>query len=62
MNSLVSVGGSVIRQDEDGVSGSLAGSEALASGTIPVIDDRLNVNLPVSKPGRTYRGYGGEID
>lgn len=38
------------RQDEDGVSGSLEASDALSAGTVPSIDDRLNVNLPVSSP------------
>lgn len=38
------------KQDDDAISGSLSGAESLASGTIPVVDDRLNVNLPVSSP------------
>jgi type IV pilus assembly protein PilQ len=38
------------RQDDDAVSGSLSGAESLAGGTIPSIDDRLNVNLPVTSP------------
>ncbi|XOV81442.1 MAG: type IV pilus secretin PilQ [Aestuariibacter sp.] len=38
------------QQDSDGISGSLAGAETIAGGTIPEISDRLNVNLPVSNP------------
>lgn len=38
------------RQDEDGVSGSLEAADSIAGGTIPSIDDRLNVNLPVNSP------------
>ncbi|BDX08217.1 type IV pilus secretin PilQ [Planctobacterium marinum] len=38
------------RQDEDGVSGSLVAADQLSAGTVPSIDDRLNVNLPVSSP------------
>lgn len=38
------------RQDEDGVSGSLEAADTIAGGTVPTIDDRLNVNLPVSSP------------
>jgi type IV pilus assembly protein PilQ len=38
------------QQDSDGVSGSLAGAEIIAGGTIPEVSDRLNVNLPVSTP------------
>ncbi len=38
------------RQDEDGVSGSLEAADSIAGGTIPAIDDRLNVNLPVNSP------------
>lgn len=36
------------RQDDNGVSGSLEGSEAIASGSVPNLGDRLNVNLPVA--------------
>ncbi len=36
------------RQDDNGVSGSLEGADTIASGVVPSIDDRLNVNLPVS--------------
>ncbi len=36
------------RQDDNGVSGSLEGADTIASGVVPRIDDRLNVNLPVS--------------
>lgn len=38
------------RQDQDAVSGSLGAADTLATGTIPTIDDRLNVNLPVTSP------------
>ncbi|ALM92100.1 type IV pilus secretin PilQ [Alteromonas stellipolaris] len=36
------------RESDSGVSGSIEGAEAIAGGSIPSIDDRLNVNLPVS--------------
>ncbi|GGF61411.1 type IV pilus secretin PilQ [Alteromonas lipolytica] len=36
------------RQDDNGVSGSLSGADTIASGTIPALGDRLNVNLPVA--------------
>ena len=36
------------RQDDNGVSGSLEAADTVASGVVPSIDDRLNVNLPVS--------------
>ena len=36
------------RQDDNGVSGSLSGAETLASGNVPALSDRLNVNLPVA--------------
>ncbi|MBC3767615.1 type IV pilus secretin PilQ [Neptunicella marina] len=36
------------QQDSDGISGSLEGANAIASGNIPSLSDRLNVNLPVS--------------
>ena len=36
------------RQDDNGVSGSFEGADTIASGVVPSIDDRLNVNLPVS--------------
>lgn len=32
----------------DGISGTLSGAETIGGGTIPSIDNRLNVNLPVS--------------
>lgn len=35
-------------QDDTGVSGSLAGAETIAGGTIPALAERLNVNLPVA--------------
>jgi type IV pilus assembly protein PilQ len=38
------------QQDNNGVSGSLAGAESIASGNIPSLADRLNVNLPVANP------------
>lgn len=38
------------RQDDDGVSGSLEGAGTIASGVVPSLNDRLNVNLPVSNP------------
>ncbi len=38
------------QQDSDGISGSLEGADVIAGGTVPVIADRLNVNLPVSNP------------
>ncbi|MCV2884377.1 type IV pilus secretin PilQ family protein [Aestuariibacter sp. AA17] len=38
------------QQDTDGISGSLEGANTIASGNIPVINDRLNVNLPVTNP------------
>lgn len=41
------------QQDSDGISGSLTGAETIAGGTIPTLNDRLNVNLPVqSAAGR----------
>ncbi len=36
------------RQDDNGVSGSLEGADSIASGVIPDLSDRLNVNLPVT--------------
>ena len=36
------------RQDDNGVSGSLSGAETIASGNVPALSDRLNVNLPVA--------------
>ncbi|GAA0375633.1 type IV pilus secretin PilQ family protein [Bowmanella denitrificans] len=36
------------QQDTDGVSGSLEGAQAIASGQIPALANRLNVNLPVA--------------
>lgn len=38
------------QQGTDGVSGSLQGAESIAGGNIPVLADRLNVNLPVTNP------------
>lgn len=38
------------RQGDDAVSGSLNTAETLATGTVPAVDDRLNVNLPVQNP------------
>ncbi|MBE1300948.1 MAG: type IV pilus secretin PilQ [Alteromonadaceae bacterium] len=38
------------QQDSDGVSGTLEGADTIAGGTVPVIADRLNVNLPVNNP------------
>ncbi len=36
------------QQGSDGVSGTLSGAETIASGIIPSINERMNVNLPVS--------------
>ena len=36
------------RQDDNGVSGSIEGAESIAGGSVPSIDNRLNVSLPVS--------------
>ena len=36
------------RQDDNGVSGSLEGADTIAGGVVPSIDNRLNVNLPVT--------------
>ena len=36
------------RQDDNGVSGSLSGADTIASGNVPALGDRLNVNLPVA--------------
>jgi len=36
------------RESDSGVSGTIEGAETIAGGSIPSIDDRLNVNLPVS--------------
>ena len=36
------------KQDDNGVSGSLEGAETIAGGIIPALEDRLNVNLPVT--------------
>ena len=41
------------RESDSGVSGSIEGAETIAGGTIPSIDDRLNVNLPVSSAAGT---------
>ncbi|MEC8373971.1 MAG: type IV pilus secretin PilQ family protein [Pseudomonadota bacterium] len=36
------------RQGDDGVSGSIEGADTIAGGVVPSINDRLNVNLPVT--------------
>ncbi len=36
------------RQDDNGVSGSIEGADTIAGGVVPSIENRLNVNLPVS--------------
>ncbi|CAD5253398.1 putative type IV pilus biogenesis protein PilQ [Alteromonas sp. 38] len=36
------------RESDSGVSGTIEGAETIAGGSVPSIDDRLNVNLPVS--------------
>ncbi|MEC7527981.1 MAG: type IV pilus secretin PilQ, partial [Pseudomonadota bacterium] len=36
------------RQDDNGVSGSLEAADTIAGGIVPSIDNRLNVNLPVT--------------
>lgn len=36
------------RQDDNGVSGSIEGADTIAGGSVPSINDRLNVNLPVT--------------
>ncbi|MCQ8847782.1 type IV pilus secretin PilQ family protein [Alteromonas stellipolaris] len=41
------------RESDSGVSGSIEGAETIAGGTVPGIDDRLNVNLPVSSAAGT---------
>lgn len=41
------------RQDDNGVSGSIEGADTIAGGLVPSIDDRLNVNLPVSSAAGT---------
>nr|WP_235188608.1 type IV pilus secretin PilQ family protein [Catenovulum agarivorans] len=38
------------QQNSDGVSGTIAGANTIAGGTIPALSDRLNVNLPVANP------------
>lgn len=38
------------QQGTDGYSGTLDGAQTIATGTIPAVSDRLNVNLPVSNP------------
>ncbi|GAB5381205.1 MAG: type IV pilus secretin PilQ family protein [Aliiglaciecola sp.] len=38
------------RNSDGGVSGSLEGADAIASGVFPELSDRLNVNLPVANP------------
>ena len=41
------------RQDDNGVSGSIEGAESIAGGSIPSVDNRLNVNLPVTSAAGT---------
>lgn len=41
------------RQDDNGVSGSLEGADTIAGGIVPSINNRLNVNLPVSSAAGT---------
>jgi type IV pilus assembly protein PilQ len=41
------------RESDSGVSGSIEGAETIAGGSIPSVDDRLNVNLPVSSAAGT---------
>jgi type IV pilus assembly protein PilQ len=38
------------KRDSTGISGSLGGADSIASGTVPGLSDRLNVNLPVTNP------------
>ncbi|WP_111978629.1 type IV pilus secretin PilQ [Algibacillus agarilyticus] len=38
------------QQGSDGLSGSIEGSQAIGGGSIPTLNDRLNVNLPVASP------------
>lgn len=38
------------KRDNTGISGSLEGADGIASGNLPSISDRLNVNLPVTNP------------
>ncbi len=38
------------QQNNDGISGTLEGANAIAGGQIPALADRLNVNLPVTNP------------
>ncbi len=38
------------QQNDDGISGTLDGAQAISDGVIPPISDRLNVNLPVTNP------------
>lgn len=40
-------------QDDSGTSGTLEGAETIASGSIPSLEDRLNVNLPVTSAAGT---------
>jgi len=41
------------RQDDNGISGSLEGADTIAGGIVPSINNRLNVNLPVSSAAGT---------
>lgn len=38
------------QQNSNGVSGTIGGASTIGGGTIPSLNDRLNVNLPVSNP------------
>ncbi|WP_420934768.1 type IV pilus secretin PilQ [Alteromonas sp. A081] len=41
------------RQNDNGVSGSLEGADIIAGGIVPPVNNRLNVNLPVSSAAGT---------
>lgn len=41
------------QQGDDGVSGSLEGAETISGGSIPELEDRLNVNLPAANAAGT---------
>lgn len=45
------------RQGDEAISGSLEGADSVASGLVPTIDNRLNVNLPVSNPNAGSIGF-----
>ncbi|AWL13201.1 Type IV pilus bioproteinis and competence protein PilQ [Saliniradius amylolyticus] len=45
------------QQDSDGVSGSLEGAEAIAGGSIPSLNNRLNVNLPAASGNAAKIGF-----